>query len=107
MSKKNNFSTDYYYLPSTDHIKRLTLKNAHSGETTILENKPGKHASVKILFNIANTNNLRISSREAQNGLLLFGDYVIEEKQHPGAHPNIRLLMDIIENKEAWSVTVE
>ncbi len=107
MSNRNNFSPDYYDLPSTDHISRLIMTNSHSRETTILENKPGKQASVKILFNIANSNNMHISAGEAQHGLLLFGDYVLEETQQPGAHPNIRLLMDIVENKEAWSVTVE
>jgi hypothetical protein len=35
----------------------------------------------------------------------LFGDYAQEEMDSPGSHPNIRLLMDILTNKQEWAVS--
>jgi len=62
---------------------------------------------VKIYFAISRNANQTISPQEAQIGLQHYGDYVTEELEHPDAHPNIRLLLNIIENHEAWQVAVE
>ena len=104
MSNKN-FGAGFDDLQPTDHFKHLKLTNQNGNEIITLDNIPGKQASVKILYNIANNN--VIGTTEAQTGLALYGDYTEEEKQQPYAHPNIRLLIDIIENNEQWSVEAE
>ena len=106
MSTKNkNFGEGFDQLQATDNYNHLYLSRENGTERITLDNIPGKQASVKILYNIANDS--IISSNEALHGLALYGDYTQEEKDQPGAHPNIRLLMDIIENNESWKVEAE
>ncbi|MDW3096089.1 MAG: DUF2322 family protein [Gammaproteobacteria bacterium] len=104
MSNKN-FGEGFNDLQPTDHFKHLKLTKQNGDEIITLDNIPGKQASVKILYNIASNN--VIGTAEAQSGLALYGDYTEEEKQQPYAHPNIRLLIDIIEYNEQWSVEAE
>ena len=104
MSK--NFGEGFNKLPATDYIVKLTLSKMGTEEKFTLENIPGKQASVKILFNIKDEHS-RIGTQEAQRGLSLYGDYTAEEKQQPDSHPNIRLLMNVIEHDETWLVAAE
>ena len=104
MSDKH-FGAGFDELQATDNFKHLHLARENGTEKITLDNIPGKQASVKILYNI--TNDSIISSNDAQHGLALYGDYTQEEKEKPGAHPNIRLLMDIIKNNESWKVEAE
>lgn len=101
MSNKQ-FGEGFNDLQATDHLKQLRLVKQNADEIITLDNIPGKQASVKILYNIAN--NSIIGIKEAERGLVLYGDYTEEEKQQPYAHPNIRLLLDIIENNQAWKI---
>ena len=104
MSNKN-FGEGFDQLQATDNFKKLYLNKQNSNETLSLDNIPGKQASVKILYNIAN--NSIIGTEEAQKGLALYGDYTQEEKQQPNSHPNIRLLLNIVENNESWAIKAE
>lgn len=101
MSNKQ-FGSGFNELMSTEHISSLILSLKNSNTRITLDNIPGKQASVKILYNIAT--DATITEEQAQHGLLLYGDYTEEEKQQPGSHPNIRLLMDIIQHQEVWYV---
>jgi len=101
------FGEGFDHLADCSHITQLTVQDRQSDAVHILPNVPGKQASVKIYFAISRNANQTISPQEAQIGLQHYGDYVTEELEHPDAHPNIRLLLNIIENHEAWQVAVE
>ena len=104
MSNQKNFGADFNNLPDTSHLTSITLSDMNSDTSFSVDNIPGKQASVKILYAISQTNDFKISSAQASTGIALFGDYADEEKQQPGAHPNIKLLLDIIENNQVWKV---
>jgi|TARA_B110000240_G_C13462597_1_gene437378 hypothetical protein len=106
MSNQKNFAAEFNHLPDTGHLKKITLSNIDSKQNHSVDNIPGKQASVKILYSIALDNNFKISATQAEAGIILFGDYTAEEKQQPNAHPNIRLLLDIIEHNQTWEVEV-
>lgn len=99
------FGKNFSRLADTSHINTLTLENHVTGSKVHIDNIPGKQASVKILYAIAMTNNFKITEKEAESGIALFGDYAQEEMDSPGSHPNIRLLMDILTNKQEWAVS--
>ena len=101
------FGEGFDHLADCSHITQLTVQDTQSDAVHILPNVPGKQASVKIYFAISRNANQTISPQEAQIGLQHYGDYVTEQLEHPDAHPNIRLLLNIIENHEAWQVAVE
>lgn len=103
MNKK--FGEGFDQLADTFHIKTLTLENCVTGKKVSIDNVPGKQASVKILYAIAKDNMFRITAKEAETGIKLYGDYTREELDSPGSHPNIRLLLDILTSKHEWLVS--
>ena len=96
MSSKLQFGKNFGQIPDLAHIASCTLTNMQTSEQYVIENKPGKQASLKIMHSISQPNNL-ITPEQARVGLELYGDYVKEELQVPNSHPNIRLLMNCIE----------
>jgi hypothetical protein len=104
MSNAKNFGDGFNHLSDTSHLKKITLSSTVSHESHNIDNIPGKQASVKILYNISQANDFKITVEQANTGIALFGDYAEEEKQQPNSHPNIRLLLDIIEGNQVWVV---
>ena len=105
MANTKLFGEGFHSLPDSSHIKSLELINTQNQHTHILENVPGKKASVKILHGIAVDNDNIINKQAAAWGLALFGEYTDEERQSPNSHPNIRLLIEIIDGDQTWEVT--
>ena len=107
MSNKKTFGAGFDDLTDTSHLKKVTFINRATDKSFSLENIPGKQASVKILYSIAQTNYSQINRSVARTGIALFGDYAQEEEQQPNSHPNIRFLMDVMANNEEWLVNAE
>jgi len=100
------FGTGFSTLKEYKEVSAITLKETSSERAHHIENIPGKQASLKILHAITLSSCL-LSQDEAEQGLILFGDYVADEIASPNTHPNIRLLLDTIEDNLQWDVTVE
>ncbi|MFK8026878.1 MAG: DUF2322 family protein [Gammaproteobacteria bacterium] len=107
MSNEKTFGAGFDDLADTSHLKNITFINRDTDQSFSLENIPGKQASVKILYSIAQTNHSQINRSVARTGIALFGDYAQEEEQQPNSHPNIRFLMNIMTNDEEWLVNAE
>jgi hypothetical protein len=107
MTKQKSFGTDFVNLPDTSHLKSISLSDMNSSAFLRVDNIPGKQASVKILYAISQANDFKISSKQASTGITLFGDYTEEEIQRPDSHPNIRLLLNIIEKDEVWKLEAD
>ncbi len=105
MANTKLFGEGFHSLPDSSHIKTLELINTQNQKSIVLENIPGKKASVKILSAIAADNDNVINKEAAAMGLALFGEYTDEERQTPNSHPNIRLLIEIIDGDQRWDVT--
>ena len=80
MTKQPQFGTGFDALPDTSFINSLVLINSKENIKHQIDNIPGKQASVKILYSVAQTNNNVITHTEALKGLSLFGDYAQQEK---------------------------
>ena len=102
-----NFGAGFAQLADSAHITQLIVQDLQSDTQHILPNIPGKQASLKIYYAISRTPDNTITRQQARTGLELFGDYVADELEHPDAHPNIRLLLNIIENDETWQVNTD
>lgn len=100
MTNSKQFGNGFNDLADTSDLESITLVN--NDQQHVLENIPGKQASVKILHAIASKNDNKITTKEAKEGLELYGDYTQEEIQNPNSHPNIRLLLNVIEKNETW-----
>ena len=106
MANTKQFGEGFHSLPDSSHINTLELINTQNHKSVVLENIPGKKASVKILHAIAADNDNKINKQAAAMGLALFGEYTDEERQTPNSHPNIRLLIEIIDGDQSWDLTI-
>ncbi|MDG1250420.1 MAG: DUF2322 family protein [Gammaproteobacteria bacterium] len=100
------FGSGFSSLEEYKDVNAITFKENNGERVHRIENIPGKQASLKILRAVTLDSGV-LSKSEAEQGLILFGDYVADEQASPNAHPNIRLLLDTIEHNLKWDISVE
>jgi len=91
------FSEVLETLEPADHIQCIELYDASGELAGKLVNKPGTKGSMKIYQHLFNTFG-SLSQDAAVEGLALFGEYTEEAEEHPGKHPNIDRLFDILDS---------
>lgn len=106
MNKTLSFSDAFEQLDDVSSIQEIQLSNQETKATHTIKNQPGKQASVRIYNALAQLNNRILTTTEAIHGLELYGDYVAEEELTLNAHPNIRLLIDIIKQQQTWQIII-
>lgn len=100
----SQFKQNLASLPSIESICRLTVIE---GEQLVaeIENKSGKAGSLAVYYFLAlEYGDLTVEAAKA--GLVLFGEHVESAQKQPGAHPNIDLLFDVIDNNRGLSMRV-
>jgi hypothetical protein len=90
-------------LENADHLQALELLNADGSVAAIIENKPGSQGSVKLYHHLWKKWG-SISVQAAKYGLELYAEHTQDAENHPGKHPNIDRLFDIIDNGKPLSV---
>jgi hypothetical protein len=88
-------------LPGVDAIARVEIPAL--GRT--LENVQGKKASLAIYNHLAEKYG-KLNKDAAMEGLALFDEYVAEAKAHKGSHPNIDLLLEVVEDDKSLDLIV-
>ena len=97
------FSDNLKQLPSISHLAELQLLDAAGQMVASIENKPGKAGSLAVYAALLAKHG-RIDVAAAQEGLELFAEHTAAARAHPGSHPNIDRLLDVITSGEALSV---
>lgn len=88
---------------STDGIARLELYGDGYEPEAVIENKPGSAGSVKVYFEVA-VEFGGIGPKAAHKALELYAEHVADARAHPGRHPNIDRLFQIIDQDLYYSV---
>lgn len=91
-------------LPPISGIRRVTVPAL---DNYAIDNVEGKKASVAIFHHLAQEFGGKLTPAAAQLGLELYGEYVEEAKQQPGSHPNIDLLLRVVEQGLTLDVVCE
>lgn len=99
------FTENLEELESTDHIARLELYDNEGKKVGVLENKPGSQGSVKVYHHLFLKYGA-INLSAAEDGLELYAEHTDEAADHPGKHPNIDRLFEIIEHNLSYAVKV-
>ncbi|ABR73826.1 hypothetical protein CBG46_03090 [Actinobacillus succinogenes] len=96
-----NFNTILETLPGIDHLSGLNVLN---GETVIhhIPAAPGKLGSLRVYYALAQKFDAKLDRTSAEKGLELFAEHTVDAKIHPGKHPNIDLLMDVIAENDCY-----
>ena len=91
------FSPNFYLLKLDPRVQSLRITDTQGRPVTIIHNREGEKASLSIYMAIAVRFSNRLHAKSAQFGISLYGEYVEEEIQTRGKHPNIRRLLEIVE----------
>ncbi len=99
----STFADNLRQLPPVTHLNALELIDSAGHVAATLENKPGKAGSLAVYHALAAKHG-RIDRAAAQEGLQLFAEHTESARQHPGSHPNIDRLFEVIASGQSYTV---
>ena len=99
----STFADNLRQLPSVAHLAELQLIDAAGQLAAAIENKPGKVGSLAVYHALAARHG-GIDVAAAQEGLELFAEHTEAARQHPGSHPNIDRLFEVIVTGRGYTV---
>ena len=97
------FADNLRQLPGIAHLAELQLIDAAGQVAATIENKPGKAGSLAV-YNALTARHGSINVAAAEEGLLLFAEHTESARQHPGSHPNIDRLFEVIASGQGYTV---
>jgi hypothetical protein len=99
----NTFADNLRQLPSVTHLSELQLIDTSGQVVASIENKPGKAGSLAV-YNALVAKHGSINLAAAEEGLQLFAEHTASAREHPGSHPNIDRLFEVIANGQGYTV---
>ncbi len=91
-----SFADNLKQLPKVSHLAALQLLDAEDGSlVATIENKPGQVGSLAVYNHLAQIFGL-ITIDAAKKGLELYAEHADDARAHPGKHPNIDRLQQIL-----------
>lgn len=99
----STFAENLRQLPTIAHLSALQLIDATGQVAATIENQPGKAGSLA-LYNALAVKHGSINVAAAQEGLQLFAEHTESARQHPGSHPNIDRLFEVIASGQGYTV---
>lgn len=97
------FADNLKQLPSIAHLAALNLVDATGNTVASIENKPGKAGSLAVYAALAAKHGA-INVAAAEEGLALFAEHTDSARAHPGSHPNIDRLLEVISTGQGYTV---
>ncbi|MBK8893234.1 MAG: DUF2322 family protein [Propionivibrio sp.] len=91
------FADNLKKLPGISHLAAINLLDAEGRVLVAIENKTGSQGSLAVYNHLAQTFGA-ITPEAARKGLELFAEHTEDARAHPGKHPNIDRLLELIEN---------
>lgn len=98
-----NFQTLLQTLPPVDDLASLELVDEHGAVVGTIANQPGQAGSLRVYAALA-TQFGGIDRAAAQQGLHWFAEHAQSARAHPGSHPNIDRLLQIVQTGQRLSV---
>jgi hypothetical protein len=97
------FADNLKNLPPVNHLSSLQLLDDSGAVTATLDNKPGSAGSVAVYHALAQRFGA-ITVAAAHEGLTLYAEHTADARAHPGKHPNIDRLLQLVERGGRFSV---
>ncbi|MBT8155900.1 DUF2322 family protein [Epibacterium ulvae] len=99
------FKDNLALLPAIDGLTRIELLDASEAVVATIENMPGKQGSLAVYQYLAQSFDA-LDAEAADHGLDVFAEHTEDAKNRPGAHPNIDLLLAILEGGAPLTIRV-
>lgn len=96
------FADNLKQLPAISHLAELQLLDASGAVVATIENKPGKAGSLAVYAALA-ANHGGITVTAAHEGLEIFAEHTADARAHPGKHPNIDRLFEVIASGKGYA----
>lgn len=98
-----DFKTILETLPTIDHLTGLNILD---GETVIhhIPAVAGKLGSLRVYNALAQQFNGKLDRTSAEKGLEIFAEHTADAKVNPGKHPNIDLLLAVIDENKNYQL---
>jgi hypothetical protein len=90
-----NFADTLKLLPDVSGLDGLDLLDAQGQTVATLDNRPGQAGSVAVYAALAERF-ARLDADAARAGLTLYAEHVNDARAHPGKHPNIDRLFELV-----------
>lgn len=103
LAAMQKFSEILNTLENTDHVQAVTLFDAAGQQVARIDNVPGSSGSVRVYYHLAKQWGV-INTAAAEAGLQLYAEHTEDARTNPGKHPNIDLLLRLLENAESLQV---
>lgn len=100
-----SFKENLQLLPSIEGVSRIDLLDASGASVASIENKPGKQGSLAVYQYLQHAFD-QIDAEAAAHGCQVFAEHTADAKARPGAHPNIDLLLAIIDGSAVLKVEI-
>jgi hypothetical protein len=97
------FADNLRQLPSVAHLAGLQLIDPAGQVCATIENKPGQAGSLAV-YHALFAKHGAIHAAAAQEGLALYAEHTADARAHPGNHPNIDRLLDIVATGVGFTV---
>jgi hypothetical protein len=101
----NVFKENLAQLPPIDAIARVDLIDDSGAVIGRIENQPGRKGSVAV-YNYLQQTFGKLNAEAARHGLAVFAENAAEASGHPGSHPNIDRLFEIVERDQVLRIEV-
>ena len=92
-------------LEDASHVKRIDLFDQDNNLKGSILSKPGTSGSVRVYHHLWKTFGI-IDVNAAIEGIELFSEHVETAENHPGRHPNIDRLLQVIEDESILTVKI-
>ncbi|HEZ5430710.1 TPA: DUF2322 family protein [Neisseria meningitidis] len=97
-----NFQDYLATFPSIDHLGGLDVQDADGKTVHHIPAVQGKLGSLKLYNALAEHFDGKLGKEAAEQGLIWFAEHVADARAHPGKHPNIDLLENVVQSGETW-----
>lgn len=97
------FSANLKKLPGISHLAAINLLDADGNLLVAIENKAGSQGSLAVYNHLAQTFGA-ITPEAAKKGLELYAEHTEDARAHPGKHPNIDRLIELVEQKKTLRI---
>ena len=97
------FADNLRQLPPVTHLAALELLDDAGQVIAQIPNQPGKAGSLAVYAALADKHG-SITVAAAEEGLALFAEHTEAARQHPGSHPNIDRLLEVIASGKGYTV---
>ncbi|WP_319239835.1 DUF2322 family protein [uncultured Propionivibrio sp.] len=98
-----SFSDNLKKLPGISHLAAINLLDAEGNLIVAIENKAGSQGSLAVYNHLAQTYGA-ITPEAAKKGLELYAEHTDDARAHPGKHPNIDRLIELVEQKKSLRI---